>query len=134
MPRVLPQHRRHGIGGALLEALAEHCSTLGVPTVRAKVDDEESFAFAQRFGFAEADREVEQVRTVADRPAPPALPEGVEVVTSAERPGLWEDAYDRFGREALAGSPSTPRSRSLPSSGPRSGWVIRCSWPCTRAR
>lgn len=103
MPRVLPQHRRQGIGGALLEALAEHCRTLGVPTVRAKVDDEESFAFARRFGFAEVDREVEQVRTVADRPAPPALPEGVEVVTSAERPGLWEDAYDRFGREALAG-------------------------------
>ena len=30
-------------------------------------------------------------------------PEGVEVVTEQERPGLWVAAYERFGLEALAG-------------------------------
>lgn len=102
-PRVLPDHRRRGVGEALLRALADHCTSLGLPRLRAKVDDEESLAFAERFGFAEVDREVELTRRVADVPPPPPLPAGVEVVLSAEHPGLWEASYDRFGREALAG-------------------------------
>ena len=102
-PRVLPDHRRRGIGEAVLRALAEHCTSLGLPRLRAKVDDDESLAFARRFGFVEVDREVELTRSVAGAPSPPPLPEGVDVVISAERPGLWEAAYDRFGREALAG-------------------------------
>lgn len=102
-PRVHPDHRRRGVGTAILAALAEHCTDLGLPTVRAKVDDEESLVFAQRFGFAEVDREVEQVRAVDDEPAPPPPPPGVEVVLGAERPGLWEQSFETFGREALAG-------------------------------
>jgi mycothiol synthase len=102
-PRVLPDHRRGGIGEAILRALADHCTSLGLPRLRAKVDDDESLAFARRFGFVEVDREVELTRSVAGAPSPPSLPEGVEVVTSAERPGLWEASYDGFGREALAG-------------------------------
>ena len=102
-PRVLPDHRRRGIGEEILRALADHCTSLGLPRLRAKVDDDESLAFARRFGFVEVDREVELTRSVAGAPSPPALPEGVEVVTSAERPGLWEASYDRFGREAVAG-------------------------------
>lgn len=102
-PRVLTGHRRQGIGEALLRALAEHCSTLDLPTVRAGVDDAGSFAFAGRFGFVEVDREVEQSRRVHGAPPPPPPPPGVEVVTSDERPGLWEAAFEGFGREALAG-------------------------------
>ena len=102
-PRVMPDHRRRGIGEEILRALADHCASLALPRLRAKVDDEESLAFARRFGFVEVDREVELTRSVAGAPSPPPLPEGVEVVTSAERPGLWEAAYDRFGREAVAG-------------------------------
>ncbi len=68
-PRVLPQHRRAGVGSGLLLALAEHCSSLGLPTVGTSVDDEGSLAFAERFGFVEVDREVEQVRQVGDEPA-----------------------------------------------------------------
>ncbi|KRF06746.1 hypothetical protein ASG88_19795 [Nocardioides sp. Soil777] len=102
-PRVLPDHRRRGIGEGILRALADHCTSLGLPRLRAKVDDDESLAFARRFGFVEVDREVELTRSVAGAPSPPPLPEGVEVVTSAERPGLWEASYDGFGREALAG-------------------------------
>ena len=72
-------------------------------SIRARLLDEASRAFAQRFGFLEVDREVEQTRNVAAAPAVPDLPEGVEVVTSADRPGLWCVAFERFGREALAG-------------------------------
>ena len=38
-PRVLPEHRRRGVGTALLRALADHCSSLGLPELRAGVDD-----------------------------------------------------------------------------------------------
>jgi GNAT superfamily N-acetyltransferase len=101
-PRVVPGHRRRGVGSALLEALAGHCETLGVSRVRARVDDEDHLGFATRFGFAEVDREVEQSRATADLPGAPPLPPGVEVVTGAERPGLWEQSFERFGREVLA--------------------------------
>ena len=101
-PRVRPEHRRSGVGSALLARLAEHCATLEVPTVVAGVDDEGSLAFAQRFGFVEVDREVEQLRAVGDEPAPPALPDDVEVVLLAERPELWAGCFEVFGRQVLA--------------------------------
>ncbi len=102
VPRVLPEHRRQGVGTALLHALADHCSTLGLPEIRSSVDDEGSLAFAQAFGFVEVDRQVEQVRAVGDEPSPPAPPEGVEVVLLGERPELWAASYEGFGKEVLA--------------------------------
>jgi GNAT superfamily N-acetyltransferase len=101
-PRVLPEFRRLGVGSALLGALAEHCTGLGLPVVRAHVDDEESLAFAVRFGFVEVEREVEQVRVVGDERPPAAPPAGVEVVTLSERPELWGACFERFGSEVLA--------------------------------
>ena len=47
-------------------------------------------------------REVEQTYTVSTAPDLSPLPEGIEVVTAEERPGLWEACFDRFGRESLA--------------------------------
>jgi GNAT superfamily N-acetyltransferase len=101
-PRVLPEHRRRGIGSALLSALAVHCTNLGLPTVRASVDDSESMRFAHRFGFVEVDRQIEQVRAMSDEPPPSALPAGVEVVTLAQNPELWSACFETFGREVLA--------------------------------
>ncbi len=92
-PRVLPEARRRGVGTALLRRLAAHAAMLGFDRASALVDDEGSAAFARRFGFVEVDRQVEQVRTLGDEPEPPALPEGVELVTLAERPELLEAAY-----------------------------------------
>ena len=63
-PRVLPDARRRGAGTALLRVLAAHAATLDVPVVRAHLDDPESVPFAERFGFEEYDRQVEQVREV----------------------------------------------------------------------
>jgi len=103
IPRVLPEHRRRGIGTALLHRLVEHVEELGHPMLRSGADDEESLAFARRFGFEEVNREVEQTFRI-DGPVPQApRPDGVEVVTEQERPGLWAAAYDPFGLEALAG-------------------------------
>jgi GNAT superfamily N-acetyltransferase len=101
-PRVLREHRRRGVGSALLRSLASHVETLGLAELRAMTEDEGSLAFAERFGFVEVDRQVEQVRAVGDEPEPAPLPEGVEVVTSQERPGLWASSYERFGTEVMA--------------------------------
>jgi GNAT superfamily N-acetyltransferase len=100
--RVLPEHRRHGAGSAILHALAEHCSGLGLPELRASVEDEGSLAFAQGFGFVEVDRQVEQVRAVGDEPAPSGLPPGVTVVELSQRPELWPACYDTFGMQVLS--------------------------------
>ena len=101
-PLVHPEFRRRGVGSVLLRALAEHCTGLGLPVVRAHVDDEESLAFAARFGFVEVDREIEQVRVVGDEQPPAAPPAGVQVLTLSERPELWAACFERFGRQVLA--------------------------------
>lgn len=101
-PRVLPDHRRRGVGTALLEHLVAHARTLGVETLRSGADDDGSLAFAHRFGFAEVNREVEQTFHLDGPVEVPPAPDGIEVVTAQERPGLWEAAYERFGLEVLA--------------------------------
>ncbi len=109
IPRVLPDHRGKGVGSALLRRLSDHVAGLGLAMVRASVDDEPSLRFAQRFGFVEVNREVEQTYVITQAPEVSPLPDGLEVVTAQERPGLWEGCFDGFGREALAGfSVDTP--------------------------
>jgi len=93
-PRVLPGARRRGVGTALLIALARHCEDRGHATVAALADDEGSAVFARRSGFTEVNREVEMLRTIGDEP-PPVIPDGVQIVTIADRPELWEQAYHR---------------------------------------
>jgi RimJ/RimL family protein N-acetyltransferase len=93
-PRVLPAFRGRGIGTALVGRLASHLEQLGFRWAGAHVDgnDERSLAFARRFGFEEADRQVEQVRALGDEPAAEPPP-GVTFVTIAERPELLREAY-----------------------------------------
>ena len=94
-PRVVPKTRRAGVGAALLRELAVHAEKLGVDEAVALVDgqDEGSRAFARRFGFAEVDRQIEQVRLLGAEP-PAAVPSGVRFVTIAERPELLREAYE----------------------------------------
>jgi GNAT superfamily N-acetyltransferase len=101
-PRVLPEFRRRGVGSALLPALADHIATLGLPELRAMLEDPESLAFAEHFGFVEKDRQIEQVRAIGEELPPTALPDGVEVITLDEQPELWAASYDTFGIEVLA--------------------------------
>ena len=101
-PRVLPEHRRRGVGSALLRALAEHIVTLGLAEARGIVDDRGSLGFAEHFGFAEIDRQVEQVRAIGHEAPPSALPTGVEVILLDQQPGLWAACFNSFGSEVLA--------------------------------
>jgi mycothiol synthase len=88
--RVLPQARRRGVGTALLRALVTHATGDKIGT---HLEEEEARPFAERFGFRETDRQVEQVKHLGDEPDPPPLPDGIEVVTVAERPSLLREAY-----------------------------------------
>ena len=103
VPRVLPEHRRQGVGTALLHALADHCSTLDLPEIRSSVDDEGSLAFAQRLrlrrgrpaGRAGACGRRRTVTTGTARGG-----RGRDLL--AERPELWAASYEGFGKEVLA--------------------------------
>jgi GNAT superfamily N-acetyltransferase len=101
-PRVLADYRRRGIGSALLHPLADHVAALGFPELRSMVDDPESLAFAEHFGFVERDRQIEQVRAIGDEQPPSGLPAGVEVITLDQQPELWAACFDTFGQQALA--------------------------------
>lgn len=95
-PRVLPEARRGGIGSALLRQLAAHVQREGYHWASSHVDgaDEGSLAFARHFGFEESDRQVEQVLALDGDRSPPEVPEGLRLVTIAERPELLREAYD----------------------------------------
>jgi GNAT superfamily N-acetyltransferase len=83
---VLEEHRRQGIGTALLHALADHARTLERVGINAFVyaDEPHSIAFAEHFGLAEADYQLQQVRAIGDEP-PPELPDGLGLVQVGER-------------------------------------------------
>jgi GNAT superfamily N-acetyltransferase len=99
-PRVLPDFRRRGVGTALLRAFEAHARGYS-DEASAMVDDEGSRLFAERFGFREVNRQVEQVKLLGDEPEPSPLPDGVEVVTIEERPELLE-ALHPLAREGYA--------------------------------
>jgi mycothiol synthase len=100
-PRVVPSFRRRGVGTALLRALADHAMRTGFTEAGSLVEDAGSLAFAERFGFREVDRQIEQVRSIG-REVEPVLPDGIRVVSVAERPELWVRAYDAFAHEAIS--------------------------------
>ena len=102
IPRILPGQRRRGVGTALLRRMEDHVASLGLPTLRSTVDDGGSLLFAQRFGFTEVNRESEQTYVVTGTPAVSPPPDNIEVATAQERPSLWEQCFERFGRETLA--------------------------------
>jgi mycothiol synthase len=99
-PRVLPAARRLSVGTALLRELAAHVESLGFDRAGSIVDDPGSFAFAERFGFREVDRDVEQVRTIGEE-AWPEVPQGIEIVSVADDPELSDRTYHELAVEAL---------------------------------
>ncbi|MFL5943178.1 MAG: GNAT family N-acetyltransferase [Gaiellaceae bacterium] len=113
-PRVLPAHRRHGLGTALLRRLALHSQEHGYDEVGSMVGDGGSLAFAQRFGFAETGRQVEQVRPIAADEPWPTLPDGVEVTTVAEDPQLLARLYHELALEAFEDMPTPSKVEITP--------------------
>ncbi len=107
--RVLAEYRRRGIGTELLRALSDHASSLGREGVNAFVyaDEAHSIAFAEHFGLAEADYQLEQVRVIGDEPAP-ELPTLLELVSVAGRreellTAAWPVALEAYADLPLPG-------------------------------
>jgi GNAT superfamily N-acetyltransferase len=124
-PRVLPAHRRQGVGTALLRRLALHAEEGGHDEVGSMVDDEDSLAFAHRFGFAETGRQVEQVRAVGASEPWPHVPDGVEITSLAKRPDLLPRLYRELALAAFEDMP-TPRRIEITLEQWESEWI---SWP-----
>jgi mycothiol synthase len=124
-PRVLFAHRRHGVGTALLRQLALHAEAAGHDDVGSMVDDEGSLAFAHRFGFAETGRQVEQVRAIAGGEPWPAVPDGIDVVSVAERPELLPRLYRELALPAFDDMP-TPRKVEITLEQWETEWL---NWP-----
>ena len=101
-PRVHPDARRRGVGTALLFPLTEHVASLGFDRAAASADDPGSQAFAERFGFEEIDRELEQTIALPAHVPEAPLPAGIEVVTIAERPELLRETYPLAQEEGYA--------------------------------
>ena len=80
--RVLPEHRRQGLGTALYLELAKHMRSLGLDGVNAFVyaDEPHSIAFAEHFGLTGVDYQLEQIRAIGVERAPEPV-DGIEVVS-----------------------------------------------------
>ena len=94
---VLSEQRRRGAGSALYEAISAWAAERALKELEVPVldNDPESFAFAQRRGFVEERREVGVVLHLAELdPVDVEPPDGVEIVTWAERPKLAHGMYD----------------------------------------
>ena len=123
-PRVLPEARRRGVGTGLLRELAAHVESLGFDEAGTVVDDPGSLAFAERFGFREVDRDIEQVRSIGTEARPSVL-DGIEVVSLADRPELFARVYHELALEAFEDF-ATDRPLDVSLDRWKQEWV---SWP-----
>lgn len=114
--RVLPEHRRRGVGRALFAACAEHARSLGRDGVNASVyaDEPHSIAFAESYGLREVDYQLRQVRAVGDEQPPPVALTSL----AGDRDTLLERVWHEVAREAyldlpLPGAVTYPRDEFL---------------------
>jgi mycothiol synthase len=104
---VLAQARGRGAGTALYQAISDWTRKHGLDVLEAVVSDEdpESLAFAERRGFREHLREKGVALRLAEIEAPAVEPpEGIEIVSWAQRPELARGIYE----VALESSPDIP--------------------------
>jgi GNAT superfamily N-acetyltransferase len=119
--RVAPDARGRGIGSALLAELQRRADGLSVPTLEVEVrdDDAGSLAWTERRGFAEVGRSVRLALdlTAIDEPAVEP-PDGIEIVSWAERPDLSRGIYE----VACEAYPDEPGSGDVEME-PFEGWL-----------
>jgi len=96
MVRVLPQHRGQGVGTRMYERLSAHARKLGRESLwgRVREDDADSREFLRNRGFREAGREYEVVLDTALAETPGEPPDGIELVSLAERPDLEPSVHE----------------------------------------
>jgi len=110
---VLPEHRGAGVGFELYRELASWVEERGCVTLETTVaeDDAVSLAWADRRGFREIGRTSRLVLDLTAIEAPAVdPPEGVEIVTWAERPDLTRAIYE----VACEAYPDEPGSEGTP--------------------
>jgi mycothiol synthase len=93
---VVPEHRRRGIGAAMLAELSALARGFGNDTVQGEVKeiDAESRAFLERRGFAQVGAEKALVLDLAGVDAPVVEPPpGVRIASRDEEPDLLEQMY-----------------------------------------
>jgi GNAT superfamily N-acetyltransferase len=104
---VLPEARGNGVGTALYGGISDWARGHGLDELEAVVSDEDpdSLGFAERRGFTEDHREKGVALRLAEID-PPAVepPDGIEIVSWAERPELASGIYE----VALEASPDIP--------------------------
>jgi GNAT superfamily N-acetyltransferase len=104
---VLEEARGRGVGTALYEAISDWTRKHDLGVLEAVVSDEdpESLAFAEGRGFREDRREKGVALSLAEI-EPPSVesPDGIEIVSWAERPDLARGIYE----VALEASPDVP--------------------------
>jgi GNAT superfamily N-acetyltransferase len=104
--RVLPDHRRRGVGTALVQALGGHARSLGLTGVNAFVyaDEPHSIAFVESLGLTDVDYQLQQVRHIGTEPPPEGVP-GIEVTSLEAR---REELLDSVWPVALEGYEDLP--------------------------
>jgi mycothiol synthase len=110
--RVLPEHRRRGIGSELLDRLLEHAATRLEPEYASGMlfeDDTESLRWARNRGFEEYDRQVELSRELRPHEDEPSPPPGIALAELGE--DRLADAYAVW----VEGFPDMPISPQLPA-------------------
>jgi GNAT superfamily N-acetyltransferase len=100
-PRVLPQFRRRGVGTAVLTALADQALACGHEEAGAQLEEPASLAFAERFGFSERNRQVEQVYAVRGDEPEPDVPDGIAIVPLRGRDDLRARLFGELVGAAL---------------------------------
>ena len=104
---VLPEHRRKGVGSAILTALSEVARAAGKTTLmgRTTADRPHSIEFLKHRGFHEFER-MKVVRLELGGLSAPAVapPEGIVISSLGERPELVAGVYE-VAKEALPDIP-----------------------------
>ncbi|HEY1512236.1 MAG TPA: GNAT family N-acetyltransferase [Gaiellaceae bacterium] len=101
-PRVLPSFRRQGVGTRILTALADQALACGYKEAGSQLEEAGSAAFADRFGFTERNRQIEQVYTVRGDEPDVEAPAGIAIVPLRGRADLRTRLYAELVEAALA--------------------------------
>jgi GNAT superfamily N-acetyltransferase len=98
LPLVPKENRRRGLGSALFDELVRWAADQGCNALltHVELDDEEGIAFAEDRGFTEVRRELRVMLDLTGELPTIDPPDGVEVLTWAERPDLVKGIYDVY--------------------------------------
>lgn len=104
---VLPEHRRRGIGGAILATIAAATEAAGKTLLLGRVTEDriDAIEFLEHRGFAAYERmKAVGLDLIGYRPVPVHAPAGVVITSLKDRPDLVEGVY----RVAVEAFPDVP--------------------------